>query len=53
MKIVLDIPNGVVAGFLTCVEVTDCGMQLASYQLDSDDFKDGNCIKLPREQQEG
>lgn len=31
MKIVLDIPNGVVAGFLTCVEVTDCGMQLASY----------------------
>lgn len=53
MKIVLDIPNGVVAGFLNCVEVTGCGMQLASYQLDSDALKDGNCIKLPRKQQEG
>lgn len=53
MKIVLDIPNGIIAGFLNCIEVTDCGMQLVSYQLGSDDLKNGNCIKLPREQQEG
>ena len=53
MKIILEIPDGAIAGFLNCVEVTNCGMQLASYRLDSDDFKDGNCIKLPREQQEG
>lgn len=53
MKIILEIPDGAIAGFLNCIEVADCGMQLASYQLDSDDFKDGNCIKLPRKQQEG
>lgn len=53
MKIILEIPDGTIAGFLNCIEVTNCGMQLASYQLDSDDLKDGNCIKLPREQHGG
>jgi hypothetical protein len=28
-------------------------MQLVSYQLDSDDLKDGNCVKLPRNEDEG
>lgn len=53
MKVVFEIPDGIIAGFLNCIEVTDCGMQLSSYQFGSDDLKDGNCIKLPREQQEG
>lgn len=51
MKIIFEIPDGAIAGFLNCIEVTNCGMQLVSYQLDGDDLKDGNCIKLPREQQ--
>lgn len=52
MKITLDIPDGVIAGFFNVVEDTDYSMQLVSYQLDSDDLKDGNCVKLPREEGE-
>ena len=48
MKITLDIPDGVIAGFFNVVEDADYSMQLVSYQLDSDDLKDGNCVKLPR-----
>lgn len=53
MKIVLDIPDGIIAGFFDGVNVTDYSMQLVSYQLDSDDLKDGNCVKLPRNEDEG
>lgn len=33
MKITLDIPDGIIAGFFNGVEVTAHGMQLVSYQL--------------------
>lgn len=51
MKITLDIPDGIIAGFFNGVEVTAHGMQLVSYQLSTDDLKDGNAVKLPREQE--
>lgn len=39
------------------VDVKTCGeckgLQLVSYQLSSDDFTDGNTVKLPREQKGG
>lgn len=37
MKITLDIPDGIIAGFFNGVEVTAHGMQLVSYQLSTDD----------------
>ena len=52
MKITLDIPDGIIAGFFNGVEAEGYIMKLVSYQLDSDDLKDGNCIKLPREEGE-
>lgn len=45
MKITLDIPDGIIAGFFNGVEVTAHGMQLVSYQLSTDDLKDGNTVK--------
>ena len=33
MKITLDIPDGIIAGFFNGVEITAHGMQLVSYQL--------------------
>ena len=53
MKITLDIPEGIICGFFNGVERTESGLQLVSYQLGSDDFTDGNVIKLPRERKEG
>ena len=38
MKITLDIPDGIIAGFFNGVEVTAHGMQLVSYQLSTDDL---------------
>ena len=52
VKITLDIPDGIIAGFFNVVEAADYSMQLVSYQLGSDDLKDGNCVKLPREEVE-
>ena len=40
MRITLDIPDGIICGFFNCVEHTD-------------DFMDGNTVKLPRERKEG
>lgn len=51
MKITLDIPDGIIAGFFNGVEVTAHGMQLVSYQLSTDDLKDGSTVKLPREKE--
>lgn len=48
MKITLDIPDGIIAGFFNGVEVTAHGMQLVSYQLSTDDLKDGNIVKLQK-----
>ena len=67
MRITLDIPDGIICGFFNCVEHTNAGLQLVSYQLSSDDFTDGNTVKLlssddftdgntvklPREREEG
>ena len=53
MRITLDIPDGIICGFFNGVEQTDVGLRLVSYQLDSDDFTDGNTVKLPRKQKEG
>ena len=49
MKITLEISDNVICGFLNCVEYTASGMQMVSFQLGSDDMKDGKTIKLPRE----
>ena len=53
MRITLDIPDGLICGFFTAVEHPNPGSQLVSYQLSSDDFTDGNTVKLPRERKEG
>ena len=53
MRITLDIPDGIICGFFNCVEHTNAGLRLVSYQLSSDDFTDGNTVKLPREREEG
>lgn len=49
MKITLEISDDIICGFLNAVEYTAKGMQMVSFQLGSDDLKDGNTIKLPRE----
>lgn len=49
MKITLDIPDGMLAGFFCGVNSTNRGMCLVSYQLGTEDFVDGNTLKLPRE----
>ena len=51
MKITLDIPDGIIAGFFNGVDVAGRGMILKNYQLSTDDLKDGNTVKLPREQE--
>ena len=48
MKITLDIPDEVICGFVNGVQYTETGLSLFSWQLDSDDFVDGNTVKLPR-----
>ena len=53
MRITLDIPDGIICGFFNGVERTNEGLQLVSYQLSSDDFTDGNTVKLPRARKEG
>lgn len=52
MKITLDIPDEVIAAFLGGIEYTNTGMQMLAYHLGSDDFVDGNTVKLPREKTE-
>lgn len=53
MKITFDISDNIIGGFLNCIKYTDTGiMQMVSYHLGSDDFKDGNTVKLPRKQEE-
>ena len=52
MKITLDIPDGIIAASFCGVKYTSHGMQLVTYPLGSDDFKDGNTIKLPRNKED-
>ena len=52
MKITLDIPDCVFLAFLNGVEYTKTETKIFSYQLDRDDFVDGNIVKLPREKTE-
>ena len=49
MKITLDIPDGMVCGFLNGVVGTRSGLTMVSYSLSSNDLHDGAEIKLPRE----
>ena len=49
MKITLDIPDTVICAFFSGVRYGNTGMEMFSYQLDSDDLKDGKTTKLPRE----
>lgn len=51
MKITLDIPDGILCGFFNGVRITFGGLQMVSCALDSDAMRDGNTIKLPREQE--
>ena len=52
MKITLEIPDGTICAFFDSVVNTDTGLMMFSHQLGSNDLKDGNTIKLPRESQE-
>lgn len=49
MKITLDIPDGMVCGFLNGVVETRSGLTMVTYSLGSHDLHDGAEIKLPRE----
>lgn len=51
MKITLDIPDGMVCGFLNGVVETRSGLTMVAYALDSHDLHDVAEIKLPREEQ--
>ena len=51
MKITLDINNGVICAFFNGVQIGANGLEMVSFQLGSDDFTDGNTIKLPRKQE--
>ena len=51
MKIILDIPDGVICAFLNGVRYNNTGMEMFSYQLDGDDLVDGKETKLPRERE--
>lgn len=49
MKITLDIPDGVICAFLNGVQRNAWDeLSLFSHQLGTEDFVDGNIIKLPR-----
>lgn len=50
MKITLDIPDGMVCGFLYGVVETRSGLTMVTYALDSHDLHNGAEIKLPREE---
>ncbi len=50
MKIILEITDNAVCGFLNLVEFTENGMQMVSFQLGSDDLVDGKTTKLPRKE---
>ena len=49
MEITLDIPDGMVCGFLNGVVETRSGLTMVTYSLGSHDLHDGAEIKLPRE----
>ena len=52
MKITLEINDNTLCAFFNSVVNTDTGLMMFSHQLGSNDLKDGNTIKLPRESQE-
>lgn len=49
MKITLDIPDGMVCGYMNGVVKTRSGLTMVAYALDSDDLCDGAEVKLPRD----
>ena len=52
MKITLEIPDGMVCGFLNGVVETRSGLTMVTYALDNDDLHDGAEIKLTRDGEE-
>lgn len=52
MKITLEITDDTLCAFFNSVVITENGLKMFSHQIGSDDLKDGNAIKLPRENQE-
>lgn len=52
MKITLEITDDTLCAFFNSVVNTENGLVMFSHQIGSDDLKDGNAIKLPRENQE-
>ena len=51
MKITLDIPDGMICGFLNGVVEIRSRLTMVTYALDSHDLHNGAEIKLPREEQ--
>lgn len=52
MKIMLELPDGTICAFINGVKYTLGSLQMVSYSLGTDDLRDGNTIKLPREGKE-
>lgn len=52
MKITLEITDDTLCAFFNSVVNTENDLVMFSHQIGSDDLKDGNTIKLPRENQE-
>ena len=51
MKITLEISDNMRAAVFSGVKLTSAyNFELVAYSLDSDDLKDGNTIKLPRDE---
>lgn len=52
MKIILDISDSTICAFLNGVKLGETGLEMFSFQLDSDDLVDGKTTKLPRTKEE-
>lgn len=53
MKITLDVPDTTVCAYFCYIRITGKCMKMGCTLLDSDDFVDGNEIKIPKEKEEG
>ena len=53
MKITLDVPDTTVCAYFCYVKYDSPGSSMGCTLLDTDDFVDGNEIKIPKEKKEG
>ena len=51
MKVTLDISGTSLCCVLNCLQVTEDGLRMVSYPLDTDDLRSGKVIKLPRDEE--